>query len=204
MRELPILFNGDMVRAILDGRKTQTRRPIKPQPPEGTSRIICGEDGDQALCLSEYEGGEFSQHIDPWRKCPYAVGDHLYVRETWADPCNAGIIAYRADQATAYENIKWRPSIHMPKWAARLWLEVTEVRVEPVRGIDGMDALSEGITLPAETEETFQLCPNEWPLYEDELIAPFRELWDATYAKRGLGWDANPWVWVYEFRRIEL
>ena len=53
---------------------------------------------------------------------------------------------------------------------------------------------SEGITLPAETEETFQLCPNEWPLYEDELIAPFRELWDATYAKRGLGWDANPWV----------
>lgn len=176
MKERPIIFNGEMVRAILDGRKTQTRRVIKPQP-----------DGPWAA---------------PGRTmCPYGQpGDRLWVRETWAhvprtaygslgmqDPSDEDMAAiYRATFDRSPPGTGWKPSIYMPKWAARIWLEIINVRVERVQEITNEGALAEGV-------EEHQI-PHTWM---------FRELWDSINAKRGYSWDSNPSIWVVEFRRSD-
>lgn len=215
MRELPILFSGAMVRAILAGRKTQTRRVMKPQPDsfgqpswlfgDGHSGVgwYCGE--------SDYpdEGSLF------WR-CPYgAEGDRLYVRESFAIESGPGGYGYRykADggvrQAGAgdwlhirgevfdarempIEGYSYRPSIHMPKMAARIWLEVTGVRVERLQAMPWQDAIAEGIK-SIEAGATRIGSP----------ALEFAMLWDGINAARGYSWESNPWVWVVEFRRVE-
>ena len=182
MKERPILFSGPMVRAILDGRKTMTRRVMKPQP----------EDYPYHHGLAVYRVA---------KKCPYGVpGDLLWVRETWATTEQAGVhpsdaqIVYRATDPDwdTMEGWRWRPSIFMPRWASRLKLRITSVSVERLREITEHDAMREGVNA-----EGVSTQPGIY-----SYRAPFAELWDDINAKRGFGWDANPWVWVVGFEQV--
>jgi hypothetical protein len=169
MSEKPILFSTPMVKAILDGKKTMTRRVIKPQPLE---RI----DDSEIILI----GNEFS---------PYKIGDILWVRETWNcisyDGKTIEKYWYKADTDNASE--KWRPSIFMPREAARIFLKVTGVMVERLQDITEDDAKKEGFSSMKE-------------FYAREK---FLHTWDALNAKRGHGWDANPWVWVIQFEAVK-
>jgi hypothetical protein len=217
--EHPILFNGEMVNAILDGRKTQTRRPLKPQPPEDFEDPCQGRDGHWFVfdnrppdILDSY----------PLRSPFGQPGDTLWVRETWADVNSAagpGFL-YRADGAAhmctddaypvEYERYpgcgfamwwsdlmrgepdhSWRPSIHMPRWASRITLTVKRVWVERVQDISAEDALAEGVRPGGTTDGG--VC----------IQLGFVDAWDGIYAKPGLGWDVNPWVWACEFEVSE-
>lgn len=185
----PILFNTDMVRAILEGRKTVTRRAMKPQPEKSAE--------------SPYEciGGRFAFRIGEYActdqyKPPYRPGDILYVRETWNRLLGDWI--YKADQKPGMKNPgKWNPSIHMPLKAARIFLRVKSVRVERLQEILPEQIDAEGCKEWACSAKTGELLPSE-PSW-------FRIAWDSTIksADHALyGWDANPWVWVIEFERI--
>lgn len=192
----PILFNTEMVRAILDGRKSCTRRLVKflsGENPRWTGYI---KDG-----LMLYNG----KNEPCIRKAPYQPGDTLYVRETWCGlPVNeAGhmrghcVYYYRADGDLRPEGWrgKWHPSIHMPKEAARIWLKVMNVRVERLRDITPEQIGREGVEV-------------EYPhvLNGEEKRYAFSTLWNSTIKKSDIdtyGWDANPWVWIIEFERCE-
>lgn len=220
MKERPILFSAPMVRAILDGRKTQTRR-IAP-----VSKLdIRQHDGEMVTwsvafskpvkgVLSSHSGGKLSTdqacRIVASQFCPYGQpGDRLWVRETWARDSEDGALFYRADvgrsgDADDWErnrldgapNYRWRPSIHMPRAASRITLEITGVRVERLQDISEADARAEGSppshpSIDAISQE-FGFCdfPRSW----------YAQLWDQI---NGAGsWNANPWVWVVEFRRV--
>lgn len=173
MKEHPILFSTPMVRAILEGRKTQTRRVIKPQP---CSNVVC--------C------GSF------WRPRPYGnVSDRLWVRETWApSPPYRSVVLYRASYDGNPEWVKWKSPLHMPRWATRLTLEIVHLRVERVQEISGNDAREEGVAFLSHDETT--------PRSSDERVQQFCVLWDSINAKRGFGWAQNPWVWVIGFKRV--
>ena len=179
----PILFNTEMVRAIIDGRKTATRRLVKPQ--------------DLRVLDSPYhrKHPEVSDKVLLERLCepPYLPGDILYVRETWAawsrTEGTAPEIHYKAD-GESLQGVKWRPSTHMPREAARLFLRVKDVRVERLRPMGLDDFEEEGVSTIAGLWDT---------------TAMFADLWDNTIKKSEIpiyGWDANPWVWVIEFERI--
>ncbi len=208
----PILFNTDMVKAILDGKKTETRRTMKPQP------WNIGQGKDEC----RHEKGFFDTGKNEWacRQCgcgiipmkggsyfhaPYQPEDILYVRETWQHlyeldgneeiidgtgryyyaatdqlPCNG----YIDSRGVSHENIPWKPSIHMPKEAARIFLKVTNIRPERLQDIDDNGVVAEGL----------------------QIGDPFDELWNSTVKKADqdrYGWDANPWVWVINFKRLE-
>ena len=168
----PILFNTEMVRAILDGRKTVTRRVVKPQPESRPTPMK--KDSCWPGCFA-IQGT--AKVIRP----PYQPGDTLWVRETWAKSM-AGTFMYQADDKAIMVD-RWRPSIHMPREAARLFLRVKEVSVEKLREISALSAMDEGVT--------------DWN--------DFVRLWNTTIKSADLplyGWDANPWVWVIEFERI--
>lgn len=221
-RILPILFNGEMVQAILDGRKTVTRRLVKKR---------------QCMLADRKEPHELDRKYAPYDSMtdievvactyrpPYQKGDILYIRETWAfipcigcngdyargmQPCydfqaveyddgdsiSDGCFVYRADCKTP-ERITWRPSIHMPKQAARIWLRVTDVRVERLQDMTGQDILQEGVNCHVHPEAHY---------FDGNQKMMFAELWDSTIKKTDLeryGWDANPWVWVIEFEKCE-
>lgn len=184
MKERPILFSGPMVRAILDGRKTQTRRPVKPQPFVATPSMF-----------------DIS-------KCPFGQpGDRLWVRETWGlmahhDPTDwhrgsvSGAsedaitpmfgVEHRANWKIENENAFWRPSIHMPLWASRITLEIVRVRVERVGDITRGDAMAEG-------------CPFANMAKGPDPRVWFSDTWQSIYGT----WEANPWVWAVEFRRVK-
>lgn len=219
-----LITNTEMVRAVLDGRKTCTRRVIKPQPDEKhtyplgfvTDSTEKKEVGCFGFAANEY-GGSIQYVKPPYR---YAPGDILYVRETWcALPVNeAGhmrghcVYYYRADGELRPEGWrgKWHPSIHMPKEATRIWLKVTDVRVERLQEITEKQACMEG------TDPWDEVCyeNNGWhPTFSDpdsggdpNMVDGFHKLWNSTIKKSDLdryGWDANPWVWVIEFERCE-
>lgn len=192
-----MIFNGEMVRAILDGRKTQTRRIMKNQP--------AGDYPDTPALIRSAGGGfQWYGHYGESSifNCPFgAVGDRIWVRETWAE-AGAGapdLKLYRADYPehvpTHYENvppadeIRWTPSIHMPRWASRLTLEITGVRVERLRDLSEDDAKSEGMTPPSGG-----VLPG-W-----EYRINFRDLWMSIYGADN--WETNPWVWVIEFKVV--
>lgn len=186
-RVLPILFNMKMVRAILDGRKSCTRRIIKPQP-QGYFEV-----SEEPLYIYDTDGKQ--SKITP----PYQPGDILYVRETWKQAPN-GYYYYEDWQKDDIADVtKWKPSIHMPKEAARIWLKVTDVRVERLQEITRLNVQKEGIELdPKECASKFDFIT--------ELFLLFQKLWDSTIKKSDLdsyGWDANPYVWVIEFERCE-
>jgi hypothetical protein len=195
----PILFNTEMVRAILDGRKTCTRRLIKPQPdkkhiyPLGfvTDSTEKKEVGCFGFAANEY-GGSIQYVKPPYR---YAPGDILYVRETWKKAPN-GYYYYEDWQRNDIADVtKWKPSIHMPKEAARIWLKVTNVRVERLQDITIDGIRNEGISSMAVHAGDMEIALKEW-----------KNLWNSTIKKTDLdsyGWEANPWVWVIEFERCE-
>ncbi len=194
----PILFNAEMVRAILDGRKTCTRRLVKFLPGENSQWTGYIKDG-----LMLYNG----RNEPCIRKVPYQLGDILYVRETWCGlPVNeAGhmrghtIYYYKADGELRPKGWRgtWHPSIHMPKEAARIWLKVTNVRVERLQEIAAESALAEGADKYIHTNGE---------LDENMTITSFIGIWNSTIKKSDLdryGWNANPYVWVIEFERCE-
>lgn len=198
----PILFNKqistEMVRAILDGRKTCTRRLVKFLPGENSQWTGYIKDG-----LMLYNG----RNEPCIRKVPYQLGDILYVRETWCGlPVNeAGhmrghtIYYYKADGELRPKGWRgtWHPSIHMPKEAARIWLKVTNVRVERLQEIAAESALAEGADKYIHTNGE---------LDENMTITSFIGIWNSTIKKSDLdryGWNANPYVWVIEFERCE-
>ena len=206
-RVLPILFNTEMVRAILDGRKTCTRRLVRFLPGENPQWTGYIRDG-----LMLYNGRNEPCII----KAPYQPGDTLYVRETWCGlPVNeAGhmrghtIYYYKADGELRPKGWRrtWHPSIHMPKEAARIWLKVTDVRVERLQSITEGGAVKEGIYVAncKDCNAPFgcDVCPDEGYNEIDEFV----ELWNSTIKKSDLdryGWYASPWVWVIEFERCE-
>jgi hypothetical protein len=184
MKEHPILFADEMVRAILDGRKTQTRRLAKPTA-----------------------DGMFDLY------CPWTVGDRLWVRECWATipqygPYSTASVSYRADnghQYVEFEHIstwaqlsaekngqRWRPSIHMPRWASRITLEITGLRLEKLQAISEADAIAEGLS--PHTMRIGGACTARHK---------FSELWESIYGKRlHCDWLANPYVWVIQFERV--
>ena len=212
----PILFNTEMVRAILDGRKTCTRRLVKPQPDEKhtyplgfvTDSTEKKEVGCFGFGIDEY-GGSIQYAKPPYG---YAPGDILYVRETWMD--YAGRTMYRADcdkyrlESLKLAELSWKPSIHMPKEAARIWLRVTDVRVERLQGITPKDAENEGVGNLFYEEIGYSEKNYGTEVDPEYGIAKeqFAWLWELTIKKSDLdryGWGANPWVWVIEFERCE-
>lgn len=182
----PILFSTPMVQAILDGRKTMTRRVIKfPEGLTGSHQV--GEAGNPKNPLG-------LMWVCGIKRPKYQPGDILWVRETWRVlECK---YVYRADDESPegwHLNV-WRPSIFMPREAARIFLRVTDVRVERLKEITEADAKKEG------TRHTYY-NPH---VTEFSYKAGFAGLWDSINVKRGYGWETNPWVFVYKFERVEL
>lgn len=202
----PILYNTEMVRAILDGRKTMTRRLIKPQPQTGA---VVEYNENKGIYWSWWMDGD--KHFAPKdgiKKPPYNPGQYLYVRETWYLTDCLGLqngYIYKASvderQLRILEKTtgiipKWRPSIHMPKEVARIFLKVTDVRAERLQEITLDQIYKEGV----QTEYPYQLNG-------EEKIYAFRNIWDSTIKKQDLkeyGWDGNPWVFVISFDRMEV
>lgn len=214
----PILFNTEMVRALLDGRKTMTRRVIKPQP-EGQP-ILMGPDSCWPGCFA-IQGTE--KVIRP----PFCAGDVIWVRETFqvdylSNIIGTGRICYKADGAyqdfsfasERYEIMRraqrkpgWRPNENMPKEAARIFLQVTDVRAERLQEITAEGALDEGtnVEFPEPKPSYISLAYTEMRL-KPAARQGFASLWDSTIKpadRTTYGWDANPWVWVIEFERCE-
>lgn len=198
-RVLPILFNTEMVRSILAGRKTVTRRVVKPQPIQvGFFWKIGG---------AAWSNNISSLHPMPghslYNRMPCHTGDILYVRETYCMlPQNT--YHYRADYETnrdrefseAVTDVKWCPSIHMPKEATRIWLKVTDVRVERLQDINEMGGKREGFVN--------DICLEDGT--GKSAVKHFVDLWDSTIKKEDIdkyGWEVNPWVWVIEFEMCE-
>ena len=199
MTEKPILFNAEMVRAILDGRKTCTRRL-----PSKHSREAYSTYSYWASARKKMSEKEFYEKYSL-----YQLGDILYVRETWSEGYEEGTYIYRADDKLAghptfKESSKhiWRPSIHMPKEAARIWLKVTDVKVERLQDITEDGAKAEG----AIDNRGFIHSPeNEYDSIHTAR-EHFAEIWNSTIKKSDLdhyGWDANPYVWAISFERCE-
>ena len=213
MTERGMIFNGEMVRAILDGRKTQTRRPVKFSILDRNLGCeLAGNELAGELSAGNYLNSAFGK-----------PGDRIWVRETFQGPLfdydlmdsyckdptpfeKPEFCVYKADGVPAPEfydaddelHCCWRPSIHMPRWASRILLEITDVRVERLNAISQEDAQAEGMELAG------------WrPTYSDpdsggEVMTPydnFAELWSSIYGKES--WNANPWVWVISFKRVE-
>jgi len=235
-KERPILFSGEMVRAILDGRKTQTRRVMKPQPPNckgrwayiasSTERSEVGkfryswpdDDGNAFTSRGRESGVAF--------RCPFgAVGDRLWVREkwsTWNDEQNALMILYGADDEAklviddgarqkwlsgdvefnplkhSSEEVKWKPSIHMPRWASRITLEICGVRVERLNDISEADAMAEGIATSSNGVYYMDYSRGIANACKPEFS--FMTLWKSINGPNS--WAANPWVWVMEFKKV--
>lgn len=204
MKEHGMIFNAEMVRALLDGRKTQTRRPIKPQP-ELTSGS--GFSWNGAVYGAGSNARETNRNF-AHTKCPYGKpGDRIWVRETFRVHSRATDVAtlvYRANEKNSWTEQthrvpvaacnkpvspeKWTPSLHMPRWASRILLEITDVRVERLNDISEENAKAEG-------------APTECSVIGDKHFLGFRTLWKSIYGEDN--WQVNPWVWVIEFKRIE-
>ena len=196
----PILFNTEMVRAILNGEKTQTRRIMKPQPIFYTGRKYIFKDSE---CPKKWE--QCDNIIDTYR---YQKGDILYVRETWGEGWEEGTYIYKADDKLAdnplFEystKLIYKPSIHMPKEAARIFLKVTNVRIANLQDITDEEAKKEGANFKNGKNVGWK------EKMERTAIQRFAEIWDKTIKKNELdmyGWRANPWVWVIEFERVNI
>lgn len=233
MKERGMIFNGEMTRAILDGRKTQTRRPVKfPVHDKNLGCELAGNELAGELSAANYLNSAFGK-----------PGDRIWVRETWAilgneDGCcidweeklckadeRSAARIYRAsceqkpgnyglwsipDDADWKPHTKdhqyegaWRPSIHMPRWASRILLEITDVRVERLNAISEEDAEAEGIDMEAlyDSQDCYDCIADHNMTGRPTVTGAFKYLWESIYGEEG--WKANPWVWVIEFKRVE-
>ena len=192
----PILFNTDMVRAIMDGRKTCTRRICKDANECTVPDMEFYNADKRTYAVHNFADKKHTEKLNiVERTCPICPGDVLYIRETWGHPISLNSnkqYVFRADKIaeSGFKNDShiWHPSIHMPKKAARIWLKVTNVRVERLQDMTDDDAEAEG-------------CFD----YTSTALG-FPDVWESTIKKSDLdsyGWDANPWVWVIEFERCE-
>lgn len=213
MKERGILFSASMVRAILAGTKTQTRRVCKPATADSIRWAMGGDDERPAISFFEggWNGPAWYVHSEEYPEegslsfaCPYGQpGDRLWVRETWApfDSFNENMAppearaCYRADHSFAIEPTRWKPSIFMPRWASRITLEVTDIRVERLQDISEADAWAEGVestNLPDPYVDSFGLTtPGR---------AGYAQLWESINGPES--WDANPWVWCISFKSV--
>lgn len=218
MKERGMIFNDPMVRAILDGSKTQTRRIMRVQPDSPNFGLLRIVESTARSDVGKYHWSESNACGNHTRSklftCPFgAIGDRLWVREAWAEAGGNApeLQLYRASfpdhVPSGYENLKdaeeirWTPSIHMPRWASRITLEMTDVHVERLSEISEADAAAEGVPPAGD------LLPD----YPGAYLTPkgdfatakvaFQRLWESIYGEDS--WQANPWVWVIEFRRIE-
>ena len=234
MKERPILFNGEMVRAILEGRKTMTRRIVKPQPTKEDYTLMRNIESSNTKDKGLFFWGKFENYRLVGRdhvhfKCPFGeIGDRLWVRETFSDPSGEGYpIYYRADALWHWDeseaggpvtltekDFTWKPSIFMPRWASRINLEITKVRVERLNDISEEDSISEGIfeyegiigvTCAGGTHREINgikyfLDADCGDKGYDEAYTAFRKLWESI---NGVGsWEQNPFVWVIEFKKV--
>lgn len=212
----PILFNTEMVRAILDGRKSCTRRINKNANDYVVPDMDFYDSDKRTYAVHNYSDKEHKDKLSiAERTCPICPGDILYVRKSYSE-LSFGYV-YKADG----ENIghlgnviKWHPSIHMPKEAARIWLKVTDVRVERLQEMKPVDVIKEGAypdcwdCLNTYGESGSQCCygTEEQCSQCDEVMMEWEKLWNSTIKKSDIdryGWDANPWVWVIEFEQCE-
>lgn len=225
VKERGILFSGEMVRAILDGRKTQTRRVVEAQ-----DRLRDGKDSLGHPGVEYYnEWGNWQ----PWvphaktMRCPHGrPGERLWVREAWAiDQCGRRVslqpeawpegfpiqrLRYIATDAAPAKDLKgrpywWnkRPSIHMPRWASRITLGITEVRAQRVQEITEEDAKAEGVPHPSELQETLSFYDGRDFRDCRDYRDVFRCVWNGLNRKRGYPFESNPWVWPITFKRLE-
>ncbi len=229
--EYPIIFSTEMVKAYLERRKTMTRRVMRPQPP---ANAVMKQHSKYPNCWLPYTtDGRLMNSCQGNRKndcgwyCPYGqVGSKLWIRETIAewqgtiesvkngDLDEAAALDYIVYKAGAKDwagilkdksyGHPWnvRPSIHMPRWASRITLEIKELRVERLQDITEEDAKAEGI-------ESSKLGTDYWNFFDgkgwwNSAITAFSYLWDSLNAKRGQGWEKNPWIWCISFRRVDL
>lgn len=200
MKERPIIMSGSRPQEIIDGLKTQTRRPIKYKRMNDCDPVKFFYRGG-GVWIARH--GTRPIHDEQAIKCPYGMpGDRLWVREAWRQAWpktsySDGVV-YRADARKSIgmdeysDRHRWKPSIHMPRWASRILLEVTDVRVERVQDISAADIIAEGIKVP------------DGGLLASRGMAKFRKLWDRLYAKKPeYQWDKNVWVWVVEFKVVK-
>lgn len=216
-RERPILFSGEMVRAILAGKKTQTRRVVK------SFKCVTPADGVERDCVMDVDGLPSRLDLGCDSLCPYGQpGDRLWVREAWYRPTTFwlprgnwkrgghAVVGYPGAPESRtveidremYRKITamkpgLRPALFMPRWASRLRLEITGVRNERLQDITEAEAIAEGVNGDYEWAGEAR-CDSKGDL----VINQFWSLWDSINAKRGYGWESNPWVWVIEFRRV--
>ena len=245
MKECPIIFSGLMVRAILDGRKSQTRRIVKPQPNAACNirvndagqwevygaggvwmplKCPYGKPGDRLYVKERHRLTRFRRDGQQWVRCEYTceVDGDCSVREyRWIDIPKPQRERLRKIKTWG----KWRPGRFMYRFLAHLWLEVTGVRVERVQDITATDTIAEGVDLPvppncdpssppAEFKHWTKAKQEQWIKGQaratyfcrcadvDNHFVAFEKLWDSLNAKRGFGWETNPWVWVIEFKRV--
>ena len=222
----PILFNTEMVRAILDGRKTCTRRICKDANEYTVPDMEFYDADKRTYAVHNFADREHMEWLSTAeRTCPICPGDILYVRETWKKAPN-GYYYYEDWQRNGIADItKWKPSIHMPKEAARIWLKVTDVRVERLQEITEVQAQAEGIRGYSKDGNLYKYAVTDdwwidfhnkhrksffggtwWQDMPRTAREAFSYLWNSTIKKSDLdryGWDANPWVWVIEFERCE-
>lgn len=201
----PIILNAAMVRAVLSGQKTQTRRPIKVQP--GADIVDVGYDYHADLWLGNTQEDNDLGYCSSWaERCPFGKdGDRLWVRETWTaamhEPKGPTDCLYRADDNGGVEDLaeaKWTPSIHMPRWASRITLPLISVRVERVQDISEADAWAEGYG--AHWQKRVKEAGADGPLGYPDARGWFAMLWDELYGT----WAQNPWVWVLEWSKAEV
>ena len=194
MKERPILMTAESVKAILDGRKTMTRRVVK-DPRRGSRErdaMLSSASGKPSIADMMAES---KMDLKPNFTCPYGqVGDRLWVRETFCESTSIiDRVLYKAEGVIIAPSWKWKPSIFMPRWASRITLEITELRVERLQEITESDALAEGCSSLRCEEENMT----------EPATIEFEELWNSLNAKRGYGWNFNPWVWVVSFSKID-
>ena len=217
MKERPILFSEPMVRALLDGSKTQTRRVVTSQPEsdEATSAIWVEIENRHQWAWTSGDDEEVLPN-EPQFICPYGQpGDRLWVREAFAEGIHqmAGLNhwAYAADHFGTQQRLgdRWKPSIHMPRAASRITMEITGVRVERLQDIGEADCIAEGIERPEDMSTEAIEAMDVWPTGSErecfnalnQPVHQYRRLWEQINGPES--WSANPWVWVIEFKRIE-
>ncbi|HFF9548187.1 TPA: morphogenetic protein [Klebsiella pneumoniae] len=218
MKERGMIFNGEMVRALLSGRKTQTRRPVKfPVHDKNLGCELAGNELAGELSAGNYLNSAFGK-----------PGDRIWVRETFQGPlfnyeqmdeyledsskfekpefCQyAADGGHRPEYQDADDNLRhgWRPSIHMPRWASRILLEITNVRVERLNAISEEDAEAEGIDMEAlyDSQDCYDCIADHNMTGRPTVTGAFKYLWESIYGEEG--WKSNPWVWVIEVKRVE-